>query len=170
MPATYVPISSTTLTTAAANVTISNIPQTYTDLLIRVTARSDSVGGFAYTGSLYFNGSSGVSSYTYLQAVGTVSGARANNQNIPYWVAGPSATANNFSSSEIYVTNYTSTTNHKQVSIHGAVPRQNASVSGEEAMIAGLWQSTAAITSITLDVSGNFEAGSQFHVYGINKE
>lgn len=167
MAITYVPIASTVLTTTAANVTISSIPQTFTDLVLRISARSDSAS-VAFTGSIYTNSASGVNSYTYVNATSTPASARASNQNIPYWVTGSTAVANNFSTSEVYLPNYTSTA-IKQMSIHGTVS-DNAGSGGDQAMIAGRANDTAAVTSITIDVSGNFVAGSQFHLYGIKKD
>ena len=41
MPATYTLIASNTLSSAAASVTFSAIPATYTDLVLRYSARSD---------------------------------------------------------------------------------------------------------------------------------
>ena len=41
MPATYEPIATTTLGSAATNITFSSIPATYTDLRLVLVARSD---------------------------------------------------------------------------------------------------------------------------------
>ena len=76
MPATYEPIASTTLGTAAADITFSSIPGTYTDLVLVL------YGGFATAASdLYtqFNSDTGTNySNSDLRGNGTAAAANRN--------------------------------------------------------------------------------------------
>ena len=58
MPATYQLIGSNTLTTPTASVTFSSIPQTYTDLVIKMTLRAESPSPAGDRIKVVFNGSS----------------------------------------------------------------------------------------------------------------
>ena len=160
MANTYTLIQSVTLTTTASTVTLGSggtIPQTYTDLLVKVSARltsSSAIFDFGFNGvtssqsSIYLNGSgSSATSSTY-----TLYG-RAN-PNTAY--------TNTHSNNEIYIPNYSSS-NYKAVSID-ATNEDNATAT-YCSLVAGLWSSTSAITSITFTAS--FDTKSSFYLYGI---
>ena len=69
MPATYEPIATTTLGSAASSITFSSIAGTYTDLRVVFTPQGATAGVSAY---LEFNGISTTTySETYLQGNGT---------------------------------------------------------------------------------------------------
>ena len=76
---------------------------------------------------------------------------------------GTSATSNTFATAEIYIPSYR-VSQHKQISMDSAT--ENNATTAYRAVDAGLWRSTAAITSIELDGS-NFVSGSSFYLYGI---
>ena len=169
MPGSRILISSQTLTSAAATVTFSSIPATYTDLVLKFSVRSNQAN-VARTYFLKINGSSSaVYSSTILQGDGSAAisirysdetaGIRGTNG-----MPGTSATANTFSNSEIYIPNYTSTTN-KPVSLFG-VTENNATESYIDPT-AGLARITSAITSITLTTADNFVSDSSFYLYGL---
>ena len=157
MPATYDPIATQTLGSAASSVTFSSIPSTYTDLVLIVnssrTTSNDSV-------SLEFNGDTG-SNYSRLLLYGTGSSAltfRESNANlIEIGIQDTSNCTNIFN-----VINYANTTSNKSV-----VARANATGVRVSAGI-GVWRNTAAINSIKLATGGStFIAGSTFTLYGI---
>jgi hypothetical protein len=166
MPSTYTLISSNVLSTSAASVTFSAIPSTYTDLVIRFSARIDravtdstmqvttNVSGSVYSGTrLRGNGSS---TSTALQAASSWEQNTIN--------AGTSA-SNTFTSGELYFPNYLSSTN-KPVS-YSAAMEDNSTTAYTDA-IAQLLSSTTAISSITFGAYGyNFVSGSSFYLYGI---
>ncbi len=166
MPATYTLIASNTLSTSAASVTFSSIPGTYTDLLVRITARSSSsVTDFSL--ALKPNGSSSNDSSTWLSGNGsTASSSRSTADFNMGRASGNSATANTFGSIELYIPNYTVSAN-KPMSAFGAAETNATAV--QMRTNAMLWSNTAAITSleITTDGVGDFVSGSSFFLYGI---
>jgi hypothetical protein len=157
------------LTSAAASITFSSIPATFTDLYLVVSARTDVSSVFGYA-KIKFNGSS--SSYSIRGLQGDGSSAYSFNNSIFFWnLAGASATASTFGNASFYIPNYTSAAN-KSIS-HDGVFENNAT--GAHATIqAGLWSVTDPITSISLSSSnsgladaGNFVSGSSATLYGI---
>ena len=169
MAATYTLISSNVLSASAASVTFSSIPATYTDLVLRFTARSDRAI-VSDNIPITFNGTATGYSRTYLvNNGGTPQSANQTSTGTSIAVLysdGANATANTFSSGEVYIPSYTVSQN-KPVSSIGMVEDNNAT--GYAGTTAHLWSNTAAITSITVSASSsqNFVAGSSFYLYGI---
>lgn len=168
MPGSRFLIASNTLTTSAASVTFSSIPDIYTDLALRYSVRGNITGTDSLQTGIQFNGTTSGYSHTYLYGNGTTTASgSATSQSSLEAVQEDSTgnTANIFASCEIYIPNYTSSTN-KPVGRFGA-SEQN----GTTAYIsvhAGLSNVTSAITSITIKTNANdFIAGSSFFLYGI---
>jgi hypothetical protein len=165
MANTYTLIASNTVGSGGvASVTFSSIPSTYTDLLIKTTTRGAS-GGVGYD-NMSFNSSS--SNFTIIQLQGN--GANAFSASATSGRGGTydasTDTASTFSSNDIYIPNYASS-NYKSYSVD-AVNETNATTT-YATLIAGLWSSTAAITSISFSTSGsvNYVQYSTFYLYGI---
>jgi hypothetical protein len=157
MANTYTLIQAQTLASSAASVTFSSIPATYTDLVLRVSARNTTSSEIFDFG---FNGVTTNQSSTYLNGSGS---AATSAQYTLYNRSNPStSTASTFSNSEIYIPNYAGNTN-KPVSMVGA--NENNGTTIYMNTVAGLWSSTAAITSITC--TAPFATGSSFYLYGI---
>ena len=168
MPSTYTLISSNVLTSSAASVTFSSIPSTYTDLVIRCSTRSDVSGAIL----VELNGdSSTIYSTTRLRGDGSTasSGRTSSAANLYFGLNTPStATANTFTSQEIYIPNYTVSQN--RVSSNFQVAENNsATTSVYIDLQAGLYTSTTAITQIKFlhGSANNYAAGSSFYLYGI---
>ena len=164
--ATYTLISSNVLTSSAASVTFSSIPATYTDLVLRISARGDDTGLLL---EMTLNSATSTYSNTLLLGNGATASSTRNTGQV-YLRAGyvnPSgSTASTFSSGEIYIPNYISTTN-KPMSSLGMT--ENNATTAYIANYANLWQTSSAITSISLQVTGqNFVSGSSFYLYGIS--
>ena len=170
MPNNYVLLERIELNATASSVTFANIPQTgYTDLKVVVSARTT----YASTSDemyLKLNGSSALI-YSWRMLYGTGSAAfSASDSAEGYGIAGvqidgASATANVFSNGEIDIPNYTSA-NYKSISMEHC-PETNATAAYMK-MVAGLWSSTAAITSLSLSGGGgSFVANSTFSLYGV---
>ena len=163
-----IPISTVTVGSGgASSIDFTSIPQTYTDLVIKTSARNTSTSTTMY---LEFNGSGGTAySVRLLYGDGSVAGSvssssRANIKNDGAAVDS-GYTANTFASGEFYIPNYTSS-NYKSVNMEG-VPENNAATT-YMALTAGLWSSTSAITSIKLTLyAGNFAQYSTATLYGI---
>ena len=170
MPSTYTLISSNVLSSPAASVTFSAIPSTYTDLVIRGSARSDS-GAIGRDIYLRFNGTTTNGSATELANQGA-SGTSTRYTTIDYagQFNGSGTTSNTFNSIEVYIPNYNSSAN-KPMSTFNALENNSATIGDTYLGVwAGLWSNTAAITSVTLNFAGtNAIAGSSFYLYGISK-
>lgn len=171
MALTYQLIASNTLTSSAASVTFSSIPSTYTDLVLRMSARD------TYSGTpdaiLYLQINSSTNSYSDTVLFGTGASAGSYRNTAPgnsgtenYGVTGATATANTFGNLEIYIPNYAGST-QKVFSSFG-VPETNATTFNfGMATVASLSSVTAAITQLVIKPSINFVTGSSFWLYGI---
>jgi len=170
--ANMIPISTVTVGSGGvANISFTNIPQTYTDLVVRLSARSTSGGGDC---TMIFNGST-ASAYSgkLIYGSGTAAAAASNSSQANMsWGAGAinrsTTTSNTFANTEIYIPNYTSS-NYKSVSTD-SVEENNAEAAYSE-LAASLWSNTAPINQITLtpSSSGNFVQYSTATLYGIRK-
>lgn len=161
-------ITSQTLVSTAGSITFSSIPQTYTDLLIVISARGN-YAGVNDDMVLSFNGSSSSHSWRILYGQGTGGFSTSGSSSGRYaTTTGANATSSTFGSSQIYIPNYAGSTN-KSVS-SDSVAENNATGTFME-INAGLWANTAAITSITIaDSPGTaFQIGSSFYLYGFKK-
>jgi len=174
--ATYTLISSNVLSSSAASVTFSAIPATYTDLVVRLSARDSSAGTNANYGQIILNNDTSSANYsaiTVAQFNGTVYSNNYPTSSLGwgiwsyYGFDSAGNTANTFSSSEIYIPSYTAS-QKKPFSAY-TVTEDNTATSGTciEA-IANLYQSTTAISAVTLKTAGTFVSGSSFYLYGIS--
>jgi len=161
------PIYTQTASGSATGVIFNNIPQTFTDLKIVVSARSTGSGVDAL--GLLFNGN--YSGYTRTNIYGTGSSVASNRsayRDIGLF-NGTSTTANTYASFDIYIPNYTSS-NFKQVIVDSV--QENNATAANQTMTAYLLSSTAAITRLELDSSSAgvpFATNSTFTLYGITK-
>jgi hypothetical protein len=172
MPATYQLISSNTLSSSAASVTFSSIPATFTDLVVRITARSDRT---ANSSNLGIRLNAATTNYSDTNLIKTQSGTAASNRQVigdlTYQYLGvvpaASATSSTFGSAEFYLPSYTASQN-KPASTFSVFENNDTNVSEINAQ-ANLYSSTTAITSIEIreSTSGNFVSGSSFFLYGI---
>jgi hypothetical protein len=168
MPNTYSLISSNVLTSSAASVTFSSIPATFTDLVLRGSARVDSASNYQSM-AMAFNGGSPTSAFSQTwingSGTGTTSGRYGSNTTLyPSYVNAASSTSNTFGSFEIYVPNYL-IAQSKPIGVFGAT-ENNATDARIEAD-AMLWASNNSVASITLYGNTNFVSGSSFYLYGI---
>lgn len=169
MALTYQLIAKTVLASNTLNVLFSSIPQTYTDLIIRLSAR-DSTGAANYDIRCQLNGSGGTA-YSTVQMYGNGSGAFANNYTGSSFARtgyseASDATANIFGSDEIYIPSYT-TGVYKPLSSRGTAENNSASTRTIVSAMASLWKSNSAITSVEITSGGTWVTGSSFYLYGI---
>jgi hypothetical protein len=174
--ATYIQIGSTVTVGSggAAYIEFTSIPSTYTDLLVKLSARSNLSNNYTSTW-ISFNGNTSNFSERELYAVGNATGS-GNASDSPgagqtsgYTGAGNN-TANTFGNYEIYIPNYAGSTN-KSFSTDSVV--ENNSSSGNIVVLnAGLWSNTSAITSVrfTPVESASFVQYSTASLYGIKKD
>jgi len=157
MPKTYEPIATTTLGSAAADVTFSSISGAYTDLIIVANILRASTSDTR----MQVNGDTGNNySYTFLGGNGsTAQSFRVTNA--PQWDLGY-ATSAQPTTLITQIQNYSNTTTNKI-----AISRFS-STTGDLVAFASLWRSMAAITSVKFfQNTGNLSAGSTFTLYGI---
>ena len=175
MANTYTLISSNVLSSSAASVTFSAIPATYTDLVLRITARSDRAANSSNLG-VKLNGAT--TNYSDTNLFKSQSNSVLSNRQVigdlTYQYLGVipanSATASTFGIAEFYLPNYTVSQN-KQASNFSVFENNSAPVS-EINLQANLYSSTTAITSIEISTqtpTANFVSGSSFYLYGISK-
>jgi hypothetical protein len=163
MPNTYTLISSNTLTTTASPVSFTSIPSTYTDLVLRISARSDS-SSLTDRLNVYINNNA--SSFKTIQGNGTTASSNSATGEVSNTINAATATSNSFSSSEIYIASYAGNFNKPFFSINAT---ETNGATAYITAVAHLRASTAVITSIDLYAYlGSFVAGSSFYLYGIS--
>jgi len=160
MAITYEPIATQTLGSAAASVTFSSIPSTYTDLVI-VCNFGGSTASQDFT--FRFNNDTG-SNYSDTRMYGNGTSAISNRNTSATRIQVDSAGVSTALQAVdiIQIMNYSNATTYKTCLV-----RANDAAKSSEAIV-GLWRSTAAINRIDLAMSsGNLLSGSTFTIYGI---
>ena len=170
MANTYVAIQTITVgATAVATMEFTSIPQTYTDLVIKISGKPDSGG----TGAIAIQFNSTTSTYTTKRLYGDGSGAASDSSATTNYLkvgfVGNSTGSNNFGNAEIYISDYTSA-NQKSVSTDSV--SEGNSTTQYMTIMAGLWNGTGAITNIKVNGDNgvyNFAQYTTATLYGINK-
>ena len=161
---TYEPLASVTITTAQTQVTFSNIPQTYTDLVLVISG-----GGSSSGDSTVFrvNGDSGTN-YSSTELYGT--GSAAGSQRSTSATFGRITFSSDFgttltSNSIMNFMNYSNNVTNKTVISRSNVP---SSTYPSTDAIVSLWRNTASINSILVyPTSGNWLVDTTFNLYGV---
>jgi hypothetical protein len=168
MPNTFIKIATVTVGAGgAASMAFSSIPSTYTDLCVKISARTNRTN-IADSILASLNGSSSNFSWRIIEGDGASAYSANSTTGLVGIATGANATANTFSNVEFYIPNYAGSTN-KSIS-SDAVMEQNTTTSYLD-LIANLWSNTAAINSITLTSSNsaNFVQYTTATLYGISK-
>jgi hypothetical protein len=156
---TYVPIATQTLSASAATITFSSIPQTYNDLVLVLQGTSSA----AQDVRTVINGDTATNySLNVIYGNGTTASAYRGS-NLAYsqsdYYGYPGIT--NPSTQVINYMNYSNTSMLKTI-------LSRASSSTGVDLVASVWRSTAAITSLAVSVpSYTWSSGSIFTLYGI---
>jgi hypothetical protein len=157
MPAgkTYTPLARTTLSSAAATVTFSNISGSYTDLILVINHKGTGTSNICFR----LNGDSSTNySRTSINGDGSsVASYRSSNDNLGY--IGVATTS--FGNTIMHFNNYSNTTTYKTVL--ATTYQSNDSVISR----VNLWRSTSAINQISLVSGPTYDIGSTFTLYGI---
>lgn len=145
----------------AANIDFTNIPQTYTDIVIKVSSRVSSTDTPI---SVRFNGATDAS-WRRIYGNGASATSQSGTDTFWFYTNTSAQTANTFGSGEIYIPNYVGSSN-KSVSSESLT--ENNGTTAEMFMVSALWANTAPITRITLvPLTGNFVQHSTATLYGV---
>jgi hypothetical protein len=152
----------------ASSITFNNIPQTFTDLKVVISARTSPTAYYNDLLSIQFNtDSTSVYSRTVIYGLGSAGNFSLNSSNTTTVGSGvvPTSlgTANTFSNIEIYMPNYTGS-NFKQI-ISDSVAEDNSANNAYLYLGAGLYRSTSAISKILIAL--NFVQYSTLSLYGV---
>lgn len=166
----YESISTITLGSAAATVTFTSIPNTYTHLQIREIGKDNRSGAGASVLYMQCN-SDTASNYSqhYLSGDGSnvyAGGGSFTQIQLGDMLSGATSNANTFGAGVIDILDYANTNKYKTVRAIGGVDNNG---SGAVGIYSGSWRNTAAISSITLFGFGgaSLQAKSSFALYGI---
>lgn len=149
-----------------SSIDFSSIPQTYTDLLVLLSARTTqtAVGDDLY---MYFNGVTTNRSDRFVYGNGSSALSTTVGPHVGTMTSN-TATASVFGNAAIYICNYASTTLTKSIS--GDSVSENNATQAFTDLTASLWNSTAAITSIQIPTAAGRGVWMQYSsasLYGI---
>lgn len=154
---TYTPIATTTLTSSQSSVTFSSLGS-YTDLVLISSAWTGSADVDIF---VQFN-SDTATNYSVTRLYGTGSVAASNRQTAQTGIKIAGSNNNTPNASIAHIMNYGNTVTYKTVLSRSDIADLNSNA------YAGMWRSTAAITSIKVyPQTGSFSIGSTFTLYGI---
>jgi hypothetical protein len=164
MPVTYNNIGSYTMPSAAASYTFSNIPQTYTDLILVIKGGVASAAGSLF---VRFNGDSGNNySSTVMSGDGSAMSYRCINGQSGLVISGDT----------VGVGTNTLTTTHfmgysNQGTYHKLGMSRSDNYNGNVSSFISKWSNTAAITSIQVYSvnAATIDANVSMNLYGIRK-
>ena len=154
----YNAIASVTLSSNQAQVTFSNIPQIYTDLVLVVNSITSTASEYM---SVNLNGDARTNySRTSLSGNGTTASSyRASNETVGYFANDTYGTNTYKFNAIVHFMNYSNTTVYKTF-----LSRANQADLGTDIMVT-LWRKTEAINSIKFN--SNFATGTTFTLYGV---
>jgi hypothetical protein len=169
MPATYEPISTTTLNSEASSIVFSSIPATYTDLRLVMVGIKPSATNSAPR--VQFNADTGsptTYSHVTLEGRGSSENSVASNNSAAIPLInfdGLITTTPKLGTLDIF--NYRGSTNKTCLNVESS----DRNGSGRVVMAIGMWRNTAAITTITINDGSarNFGVGTTATLYGILK-
>jgi hypothetical protein len=161
MPAgsTYTPIATTTLGSAAANVTFSSISSAYTDLVLVAQPLKSTAGGGTIRMQLNSDTGNNYSFTRLFQENNTTISDRGSNSAFitAFWNGDSQGNTLIFN-----FQNYSNTTTYK------TVVGRSGNASAITGALVSLWRNTAAINTIYVyNDGGNFNTGSTFTLLGI---
>lgn len=157
-------------TGGSSTISFSSIPATYTDLVLKVSARYSASGPWDMR--LTFNGNtSAVYSMRSINAAGSgTPGSASESGQTSTWLGGlQGVTASTFNNMELYIPNYLSTTAAKSISTDNV--NEANQTDARSFLIAQLWNpaTQAAISSLSISVSsGTFVQYSTAYLYGVS--
>jgi hypothetical protein len=155
---TYTPIASLTLSASTSSVTFSNIPQTYTDLVLVMDATATT--NFTNT-KIVINSDSGTNySWTNLKGDGSSASSAQGSSTANLYLGLVNTGRGTY---KFMFQNYSNSTTNKTILSAGGL------AGNREEYAVGLWRNTNAVTSIeVIQPADTFSSGSTFNLYGIS--
>lgn len=168
MPNTFVKIASYTATGSVSSFTFSSIPQTYTDLCLKISDQGSRANFYTNT-AIKINNTTGVYDWKWFRNYAGTTGSfsATNDTDLSWYGTGSTSNASYFGNTEIYFPNYTSSY-YKGALLENIIEQDSANcfwVTG-----AYLFKSTSPITSLVIYGSANaynIVSGSTATLYGI---
>ena len=165
MATTYNKIATVTVGSGGATyIDFNTIPQTYTDLVIKISARSNRSDYFTNFTNIRFNSSTSGYSYRNLVQQAANSPISQNSTTLTYAYLGYTNQTNNnsnvFSNLEVYIPNYAGSNNKSFSS--DSVMEANDTTNNNMGFFASLWANSSAITDIRIAAG---EGGTAFSNY-----
>jgi hypothetical protein len=162
----YESIATANGTGSSGVITFSSIPSTYQHLQLRWINKSSGSGSYNFVN---FNGDTGsnyANHYLYGDGASALAGADTTQTKINlYGSLVTSTAASVYAAHVVDILDYANTNKYKTLRALGG---QDSNGSGVMFLSSGLWQSTAAINSVTITANtANFTSASQFALYGI---
>jgi hypothetical protein len=169
----YESIASASGTGSSGTITFSSIPSTYTSLQVRAISKTSTAVDGVNSSLIRLNGDSGTNyAYHALYGDGTTASAQGvatQNSGAIYYSSVLSGTNNTNMVGTLILDlhDYASTSRYKTLRTLGG-GETNGNGTSYVALTSSLWQSTAAVSSISfITVSGNWTTQTQFALYGI---
>lgn len=167
--ATYVPIASVTVGSGGSTtIDFSNIPNTYTDLVLVCSTRADNASPQANL-RLNINNSSTDRNFVYVFTAPAETGSASGTDNYAGQQTGGTGTSNTFGSVFFYFPNYAGSAT-KRFSYESVAPNNSTTAYETRVDFSALrWNSTSAINQLTLANSSTnkFVQYSTATLYGI---
>ena len=167
MANTYTLIAAVTVGAGgAASIDFTSIPSTYTDLCLKVSARSSRAASTWDNTQLKVNNSVSNMTNRYLSGNGASAGSGSLTVSYIGDIPATLATSNTFANQEIYIPNYAGSTN-KSMSVDSVA--ENNATTAYAYFDANLWSQTTAINQLTV-FSGNGDNFAQYstaYLYGV---
>lgn len=169
MAITYIPIASTTVGAGgAASISFTSIPQTYTDLIVKLSARTTSTYGSAFAQTDMALNSTGYTADRVLYGTGGSANANSGGVGTTYGTTSSGARASTFGNTDIIIPNYTNS--YQKASTSNGVAETDSATAGVTSFNATRFNVTSAVTSITITPysgAGSFAEHSTAYLYGI---
>lgn len=168
MSSTYQPIAINRLGSSTAQISFTNIPGSFTDLVLQATIKTTSS---QTSGQLYFNSTSGASVYNQVwyrnDANGNAGVSKQDNQ--AYFTTDEITSSTRTGFYSVQIGNYAATDRQKTI-LAFAAGKDIGSTAGMFMFGCHTWASTSAVTDIFLRLgTGSFQTGSVFTLYGIRR-
>lgn len=162
----YESIATITASGSQSTVTFSSIPSTFKHLQLRINGREGTSGGVVYA---RLNGDTGTNyAWHYLRGSGasTIAAAGAASQS-EIWLSTFLGYSADYSGAILVdILDYANTSKYKTTrTFAGTYDTVNNAIS----ISSGLWLNTAAVNSITIFTSNNYDNRSSFALYGIKE-